>query len=166
MGRSQSTPGLIESRGKVALEDMWVPPTLLGALSPTYPRSLIGSPSPPPQPTPDSPGGSTSSVPSHHQTSASHRRRSGALETLFIAPMAERRVNLLCLCCRGDFAMRQYDATGVGRDDATVGLVARGPRVRDKETPRTSAHRRNGERRDECEIEPATMGVGEPFGRN
>lgn len=73
MGRSQSTPGLIESRGKVALEDMWVPPTLVG-LTPTYPRSLMGSPSPPPQQTPNSPGGSTSSVPSHHQTSASHRR--------------------------------------------------------------------------------------------
>ncbi|XP_030747303.1 cyclic nucleotide-gated cation channel alpha-3 [Sitophilus oryzae] len=66
MGRSQSTPGLVESRGKVALEDMWVPPIPLGILTPLYPRSLGASPPPPlqtirPPPTPDSPGGSTSS---------------------------------------------------------------------------------------------------------
>lgn len=71
MGRSQSTPGLVESRGKIALEDMWVPPTLVG-LTPAYPRSLMGSP---PRPPPDSPGGiSTSSGRSHHQISASHGR--------------------------------------------------------------------------------------------
>ncbi|XP_076254804.1 cyclic nucleotide-gated channel alpha-3 isoform X1 [Rhynchophorus ferrugineus] len=66
MGRSQSTPGLVESRGKVALEDMWVPPIPLGGLTPLYPRSLGSSPPPPiqtirPPPTPDSPAGSTSS---------------------------------------------------------------------------------------------------------
>jgi hypothetical protein len=26
MGRSQSTPGLVESRGRIPLEDMWVSP--------------------------------------------------------------------------------------------------------------------------------------------
>ncbi|XP_023309958.1 cyclic nucleotide-gated channel rod photoreceptor subunit alpha-like [Anoplophora glabripennis] len=77
MGRSQSTPGLVESRGKVALEDMWVPPTLAG-LTPAYPRSLMGSP---PRPPPDSPGGiSTSSGRSHQQISASHRRSGTTLQ--------------------------------------------------------------------------------------
>lgn len=69
MGRSQSTPGLVESRGKVPLEDMWVPPGLVG-LTPAYPRSLLGSP---PRQTPDSPG-STSSGRSHHHTPASQAR--------------------------------------------------------------------------------------------
>ncbi|XP_031344275.1 cyclic nucleotide-gated channel rod photoreceptor subunit alpha isoform X3 [Photinus pyralis] len=77
MGRSQSTPGLIESRGKIALEDMWIPPCLSG-LTPAYPRSLLGSP---PR-APDSPGSrgsrgsraSTSSGRSHRQTPASHAR--------------------------------------------------------------------------------------------
>ncbi|XP_015835561.1 cyclic nucleotide-gated channel rod photoreceptor subunit alpha isoform X2 [Tribolium castaneum] len=70
MGRSQSTPGLVESRGKVPLEDMWVPPALVG-FTPAYPRSLMGSP---PRPVPDSPLGSTSSGRSHHHTPASHAR--------------------------------------------------------------------------------------------
>lgn len=70
MGRSQSTPGLVESRGKVPLEDMWVPPTIVG-FTPAYPRSLMGSP---PRPVPDSPLGSTSSGRSHHHTPASHVR--------------------------------------------------------------------------------------------
>ncbi|KAJ8961238.1 hypothetical protein NQ318_008921, partial [Aromia moschata] len=78
MGRSQSTPGLVESRGKVALEDMWVPPTLAG-LTPAYPRSLMGSP--PRPPVPDSPGGiSTCSGRSHHQISASHARSGTTLQ--------------------------------------------------------------------------------------
>ncbi|XP_063902741.1 cyclic nucleotide-gated channel rod photoreceptor subunit alpha isoform X2 [Zophobas morio] len=70
MGRSQSTPGLVESRGKVPLEDMWVPPAVVG-YTPAYPRSLMGSP---PRPVPDSPLGSTSSGRSHHHTPASHAR--------------------------------------------------------------------------------------------
>lgn len=69
MGRSQSTPGLVESRGKVPLEEMWVPPGLIG-LTPAYPRSLLGSP---PRHVPDSPG-STSSGRSHHHTPASQAR--------------------------------------------------------------------------------------------
>lgn len=69
MGRSQSTPGLVESRGKIPLEDMWLPPGLAG-LTPAYPRSLLGSP---PRQTPDSPG-STSSGRSHHHTPASQAR--------------------------------------------------------------------------------------------
>ncbi|KAH1001950.1 hypothetical protein HUJ04_005904 [Dendroctonus ponderosae] len=64
MGRSQSTPGLVESRGKVALEDMWVPPISFAGLTSLFPRSLAAS-SPPQSvrtlPTPDSPAGSTSS---------------------------------------------------------------------------------------------------------
>ncbi|KAJ8982034.1 hypothetical protein NQ317_007744 [Molorchus minor] len=40
MGRSQSTPGLVESRGKVTLEDMWVPPTIVIP----YPRHFMVSP--------------------------------------------------------------------------------------------------------------------------
>lgn len=69
MGRSQSTPGLVESRGKVPLEEMWLPPGL-GGLTPSYQRSLLGSP---PRQTPDSPG-STSSGRSHHHTPASQAR--------------------------------------------------------------------------------------------
>lgn len=77
MGRSQSTPGLVESKGKITLEDMWIPPCLAG-LTPAYPRSLLGSP---PR-APDSPGsrgsrgsrGSTSSGRSHRQTPGSHVR--------------------------------------------------------------------------------------------
>nr|XP_023026696.1 uncharacterized protein LOC111514678 [Leptinotarsa decemlineata] len=81
MGRSQSTPGLVESRGKVALEDMWVPPVLVG-FTPAYPRSLIGSP--PRQQTPDSPGAvSTSSGRSgrsHQHVSGSHQRSGTTLQ--------------------------------------------------------------------------------------
>ncbi|KAL1513297.1 hypothetical protein ABEB36_002721 [Hypothenemus hampei] len=70
MGRSQSTPGLVESRGKIALEDMWVPPVTLSGLTLLYPRSL-GASSPPQSirtmPTPDSPAGSTSSDRSRQQ---------------------------------------------------------------------------------------------------
>lgn len=69
MGRSQSTPGLVESRGKVPLEEMWVPPGLMGLTS-AYPRSLVGSP---PRPSPDSPV-STSSGRSHHHTPASQAK--------------------------------------------------------------------------------------------
>ncbi|XP_065163954.1 cyclic nucleotide-gated channel rod photoreceptor subunit alpha isoform X2 [Atheta coriaria] len=75
MGRSQSTPGLVESRGKVPLEEMWVPSGLAG-LTPSYPRSLLGSP---PRPAPDSPGGSTSSGRSRHHTPASQARSEPAL---------------------------------------------------------------------------------------
>uniref|UniRef100_A0A6P7F769 Cyclic nucleotide-gated cation channel alpha-3 n=1 Tax=Diabrotica virgifera virgifera TaxID=50390 RepID=A0A6P7F769_DIAVI len=81
MGRSQSTPGLVESRGKVALEDMWIPPVLPPSLTPAYPRSLISSPSR--QHTPDSPGAiSTSSgrsARSHHVT-GSHQRSGTTLQ--------------------------------------------------------------------------------------
>lgn len=75
MGRSQSTPGLVESSGRVALEDMWIPP-----VAPlTYQqRSLLSSP-PSTKQTPESPGAvSTSSGRSHQQIlSVSHDRRSG-----------------------------------------------------------------------------------------
>jgi len=42
MGRSQSTPGMVESRGRIPLEDMWV--------SPSEPRVTTGGSSlgPPP----------------------------------------------------------------------------------------------------------------------
>ncbi|KAJ8920563.1 hypothetical protein NQ315_004702, partial [Exocentrus adspersus] len=79
MGRSQSTPGLVESRGKVALEDMWVPP-VLPCLTPAYPRSLMGSP---PRPVPESPGGvSTISSRSHphHHICTSHGRSGTTLQ--------------------------------------------------------------------------------------
>lgn len=81
MGRSQSTPGLVESRGKVPLEEMWVPSGLAG-LTPSYPRSLLGSP---PRPAPDSPGGSTSSGRSRHHTPAS-QARSGKLDISALQP--------------------------------------------------------------------------------
>lgn len=77
MGRSQSTPGLVESSGRVALEDMWIPP-----VAPlTYQqRSLLSSP-PSTKQTPESPGAvSTSSGRSHQQIlSVSHDRRSGTV---------------------------------------------------------------------------------------
>ncbi|KAK9718664.1 Cyclic nucleotide-binding domain [Popillia japonica] len=76
MGRSQSTPGLVESRGKIALEDMWLPPVGLTSLTPGYPRSLLGSP---PKVTPDSPG-STSSGRSRHHTPASQARSGTTLQ--------------------------------------------------------------------------------------
>ncbi|XP_022918672.1 cyclic nucleotide-gated channel rod photoreceptor subunit alpha isoform X2 [Onthophagus taurus] len=75
MGRSQSTPGLVESRGKIPLEEMWVPPGLVG-LTPVYQRSLLGSP---PRPPPDSPG-STSSGRSRHHTPASQARSGTTLQ--------------------------------------------------------------------------------------
>ncbi|XP_060518819.1 cyclic nucleotide-gated channel rod photoreceptor subunit alpha [Cylas formicarius] len=75
MGRSHSTPGLVESRGKITLEDMWVPPVPFGIHTPLYPRSATATP--PlvkiPMP-PDSPAGSTSSDRSRH-----HHARSGTL---------------------------------------------------------------------------------------
>ncbi|XP_057668362.1 cyclic nucleotide-gated channel rod photoreceptor subunit alpha isoform X1 [Diorhabda carinulata] len=80
MGRSQSTPGLVESRGKVALEDMWLPP-VLPILTPAYPRSLISSPSR--LHTPDSPGAiSTSSGRSarSHHIAGSHQRSGTTLQ--------------------------------------------------------------------------------------
>lgn len=67
MGRSQSTPGLVESRGRVPLEDMWVSPygLLSSALPVVPPRPPQGAH------TPDSPAGSVSSSGrssrSHHQ---------------------------------------------------------------------------------------------------
>ncbi|XP_017787042.1 PREDICTED: cyclic nucleotide-gated cation channel alpha-3-like, partial [Nicrophorus vespilloides] len=75
MGRSQSTPGLVESRGKVPLEEMWVPSGLIG-LTLAYPRSLLSSP---PRPPPDSPG-STSSGRSRHHTPASQARSGTTLQ--------------------------------------------------------------------------------------
>ncbi|XP_066143480.1 cyclic nucleotide-gated channel rod photoreceptor subunit alpha isoform X2 [Euwallacea fornicatus] len=82
MGRSQSTPGLVESRGKVALEDMWIPPVPLGALTSFYPRSSMGASSPQQSirtmPTPDSPAGSTSSERSRQSRHGRHQHaRSG-----------------------------------------------------------------------------------------
>ncbi|CAH0557075.1 unnamed protein product [Brassicogethes aeneus] len=78
MGRSQSTPGLVESRGKIALEDMWLPATLVGLTS-AFTRSPMSTP--PPRQTPDSPTGSTSSGRSHHPSShashTSHARSQG-----------------------------------------------------------------------------------------
>lgn len=66
MGRSQSTPGLVESRGRIPLEDMWVSPysqhSLFSGALPVVPR--------PPGTAPDSPGSVSSSgrsSRSHHQ---------------------------------------------------------------------------------------------------
>lgn len=75
MGRSQSTPGLVESTGRIALEDMWIPPVAPIAYQQ---RSLLSSP-PSTKQTPESPGAvSTSSGRSHQQIlSVSHDRRSG-----------------------------------------------------------------------------------------
>lgn len=76
MGRSQSTPGLVESSGRVTLEEMWIPPI---APITFQQRSLLSSP-PSTKQTPESPGAvSTSSGRSHLQIlSASHDRRSGS----------------------------------------------------------------------------------------
>lgn len=75
MGRSQSTPGLVESAGRIPLEEMWISP--VGPIG-FQPRSLLSSP-PSNKQTPESPGAvSTSSGRSHQQMlSASHDRRSG-----------------------------------------------------------------------------------------
>ncbi|KAK9869465.1 hypothetical protein WA026_003220 [Henosepilachna vigintioctopunctata] len=64
MGRSQSTPGLVESKGKVPLEDMLLQPVLVG-LTTAFPRSFIDSPTPGTA-CPESPARSTSSERSHH----------------------------------------------------------------------------------------------------
>ncbi|VEN45137.1 unnamed protein product, partial [Callosobruchus maculatus] len=61
MGRSQSTPGLVESRGRITLEDMWVPPyppAILMQPQSLQPQSLLQQGPPPPSAavTPDSPG--------------------------------------------------------------------------------------------------------------
>ncbi|XP_050302221.1 cyclic nucleotide-gated cation channel alpha-3 isoform X2 [Anthonomus grandis grandis] len=76
MGRSQSTPGLVESRGKVTLEDMWIPPISLVGPLPIFSRPQ-GTISPPqsiqPVQTPDSPGGSTSSDKSRQSRQSRHQ---------------------------------------------------------------------------------------------
>lgn len=60
MGRSQSTPGLVESRGRIPLEDMWISPyTGLGQFAgalPVVPLNRHALPA-----TPDSPAASVSS---------------------------------------------------------------------------------------------------------
>ncbi|XP_045469967.1 cyclic nucleotide-gated channel rod photoreceptor subunit alpha isoform X1 [Harmonia axyridis] len=64
MGRSQSTPGLVESKGKIPLEDMLLQP-VVGGFTPAYQRSYMDSPIPCAI-CPDSPARSTSSERSHH----------------------------------------------------------------------------------------------------
>ncbi|KAL3281610.1 hypothetical protein HHI36_004816 [Cryptolaemus montrouzieri] len=71
MGRSQSTPGLVESKGKIPLEDMFLQPVLTG-ITPVFPRSYIDSPLPGPT-YPDSPARSTSSERSHHTPTSQPR---------------------------------------------------------------------------------------------
>nr|CAI5864819.1 unnamed protein product [Callosobruchus analis] len=66
MGRSQSTPGLVESRGRITLEDMWVPPyppAILMQPQSLHPQSLQQQGPPPPSAavTPDSPGAASTS---------------------------------------------------------------------------------------------------------
>lgn len=48
MGRCQSTPGLVESRGRVPLEDMWISPIDLRAAHPYSAGHSLFSPSPSP----------------------------------------------------------------------------------------------------------------------
>ncbi|CAH1987774.1 unnamed protein product [Acanthoscelides obtectus] len=78
MGRSQSTPGLVESRGRIALEDMWVPPyppVILmqpqsfqsQSLQPLPPQPTQGPPPPSAAVTPDSPGAASTSSGRSHQ---------------------------------------------------------------------------------------------------
>lgn len=73
MGRSQSTPGLVESRGRIPLEDMWVPPVAVG-FTPIFSKPLVESP---PRITSASPGESTSSERSHHNIIPGATIRSG-----------------------------------------------------------------------------------------
>lgn len=61
--------------------------------------------------------------------------------------------------------MRQHDPPGVWHRDAAAGL-ARGAGVGDQAAAGAAAHRRNGERRDEREAQPAAVGAGEPSGRD
>jgi len=102
MGRSQSTPGLVESRGKVTLEDMWVPPVPLSGLIPSYPRSF-GTSSPQQSirtmPTPDSPAGSTSSERSRQSRHSRHHQhaRSGTITLSIIQFPNHIRAHLLVL---------------------------------------------------------------------
>ncbi|KAL0123350.1 hypothetical protein PUN28_005706 [Cardiocondyla obscurior] len=48
MGRCQSTPGLVESRGRVSLEDMWISPIDLKSTHPYSTAASLFSPSPSP----------------------------------------------------------------------------------------------------------------------
>lgn len=59
--------------------------------------------------------------------------------------------------------MRQHDATSIRRGHSSLGLP-RGSGVGDQAASRASAHRGNGERRDERQTQPATMGVGASTG--
>lgn len=73
MGRSQSTPGLVESRGRIPLEDMWISPygglsQFVGAL-PVVPLNRNALPA-----TPDSPAASVSSS---GRSSRSHQHTTG-----------------------------------------------------------------------------------------
>lgn len=61
--------------------------------------------------------------------------------------------------------MRQHDAAGIRGGHAAVG-IARGSGIRNQEVARTSAHRGDGERGDERQTQPATVGVGEPARRD
>lgn len=69
------------------------------------------------------------------------------------------------LLFRDDVAMRQHDAAGLWSGDSAPGL-ARGPRDGNQEVAGTPPHRRDGERGDECETEPAAVGAGAPPGRD
>jgi len=48
MGRCQSTPGLVESRGRVSLEDMWISPVDLKSTHAYSTAASLFSPSPSP----------------------------------------------------------------------------------------------------------------------
>lgn len=65
MGRSQSTPGLVESRGRIPLEDMWISPysqnSLFSGAYPIVPRTAGTAP------------GSPGSVSSSGHSSRSHQ---------------------------------------------------------------------------------------------
>lgn len=61
MGRCQSTPGLVESRGRIPLEEMWISPIDLRSTHPFSVSHSVFSPSPSPVPSRGQHSGNNSS---------------------------------------------------------------------------------------------------------
>ena len=62
MGRCQSTPGLVESRGRIPLEEMWISPIDLRSTHPFSMSHSVFTPSPSPVPSRGVPSGNNSNL--------------------------------------------------------------------------------------------------------
>ncbi|KAJ9588178.1 hypothetical protein L9F63_018442, partial [Diploptera punctata] len=117
MGRSQSTPGLVESRGRIPLEDMWVsPPTLSPTSRSSITRSFKSLPAHHVR-TMESPLSATSSG----QSSDDERRGSGAHAPCQHVPQSSARAS------RGGSTSRSYGSCAGDVHTATGWRLAHSP---------------------------------------